>query len=56
MDTDLGRFLPDDLSDEAAAQIIDLLYAIALMLEIHYDGTLRRYYRQNNPRQIELWD
>jgi len=48
--------LPEHLSDEAAAKMIELLYQIAQSLENRYFAQIRRYYRQNNPRQIELWD
>lgn len=50
------HLLPDDLSDEAAAQIIELLSEIVRLLENQYAGQLIRYYHRPNPRQIELWD
>jgi hypothetical protein len=56
MHTDLDRLLPDDLSDEAAAQMLELLYEIARLLESQYAGQILRYYQRPNPRQIELWD
>ena len=36
--------LPSDLSDEAAAQLLDFLYEIAHLIEDHYAGQLHRYY------------
>ena len=56
MNTGPGHFLPDDLSDEAAAQMLELLYEIARLLESQYAGQILRYYQRPNPRQIELWD
>jgi hypothetical protein len=56
MDTELGRFLPDDLSDEAAAQMLELLYEIARLLESQYAGQILRYYQRHNPGQTEFWD
>lgn len=56
MNTELGRLLPDDLSDEAAAQMLELLYEIARLLENQYAGQLLRYYQRPHPTQIELWD
>lgn len=48
--------LPAELSDEAAAQILELLYELAAALESAYAGQLRRYYRtgQNRPEPPEL--
>ncbi len=41
--------LPMDLSDEAAASLIDFLYALTEALESHYCGQLLRYAHRNNP-------
>ena len=37
--------LPVDLSDEAAAKLIEFLYEFTETLESHYCGALTRYYR-----------
>lgn len=56
MNAEDNRILPDDLSDEAAAQMLELLYEIARRLESQYAAQLLRYYHRPDPRQIELWD
>ena len=48
--------LPSELSDEAAAQTLELLYEIARVLENHYAAQIRRYHSPPDPRQPELWD
>ena len=48
--------LPTDLSDEAAAKLLEFLQATALVLETHYAGQLRRYYHRPDERQQDLWD
>jgi len=48
--------LPHELSDEAAAALLELLYETARALEGHYAGQLHRYYQRPDPRQHELWD
>ena len=48
--------LPTDLSDEATAALLELLYEAARVVEHHYAGQLHRYYHQPDPRQHELWD
>ena len=35
---------PPELSDEAASQLLDLLYELTAALENHYAGQLRRYH------------
>jgi hypothetical protein len=57
--------LPEDLSDEAVAQLVECLYAIAGSLENCYFGQLRRHYQARcgdveavpeiDPRQRWLW-
>lgn len=47
--------LPDELSDEAIAQLIECLYDLACCLENHYAGQLQRYYASCDERQRELW-
>jgi hypothetical protein len=44
--------LPDELCDEAIAQLIECLYELARCLENHYAGQLWRYY---DAQQRELW-
>jgi hypothetical protein len=41
--------LPLDLSDEAATELIDFLYALTEALERHYCGQLLRYAHRNAP-------
>jgi hypothetical protein len=41
--------LPLELSDEAAASLIDFMYVLTEALESHYCGQLLRYDRRNNP-------
>ena len=48
--------LPHDLSDEAAAKLLEILYEIARIIENHYAGQLFRYYHPNDDRQPDLWD
>jgi hypothetical protein len=40
--------LPTDLSDEAAAQLLEFLYELATALENHYTGQLLRYYHRSD--------
>jgi len=47
--------LPDDLSDEAVAQLVESLYEIARALENHYAEQLHRHYHPVDTRQQELW-
>ena len=47
--------VPLDLSDEAAAKMIEFLYELAHLLESHYARQLLRYYNQTDERQPDLW-
>ena len=57
--------LPEDLSDEAVAVLVECLYEIARSLENRYLGQLRRHYQARlcdvepipeiDPRQRWLW-
>ena len=47
--------LPDELSDETVAALLELLYDIARLIENHYAGQLHRYYCAEHP-QPELDD
>ncbi|MGH8268460.1 MAG: hypothetical protein ACRES1_00240 [Steroidobacteraceae bacterium] len=41
--------LPLELSDEAAATLIDFLYTLTEALERHYTGQLLRYAHEHDP-------
>ena len=47
--------LPDELSDEAVAQLLECLYQIAHALESQYAAQLHRYYHRPDERQADLW-
>lgn len=47
--------LPDELSDEAAAQIVETLLEITRVIENHYAGQIMRYYEPQKHQQRELW-
>jgi len=47
--------LPRNLSDEAAAALLELLQEIARVLENHYAAQLRRYYQPHDDPQQEPW-
>jgi hypothetical protein len=42
--------LPMELSDEAAAQLLDFLYQLTEALERHYAGQLLRYAQEHRPK------
>ena len=46
--------VPLDLSDEAAARLIELLLEIAHRLENHYSEQLYRYHNAIDERQADL--
>ena len=46
--------LPVDLSDEAAAKLIEFLQEFTEALESHYYAQLMRYYRANHHLQQDL--
>lgn len=56
--------LPEEISDEAVAQLVECLYEFARCLENSYYGQLRRYYQIEcsepepaiDPRQRSLWN
>jgi len=48
--------LPDELSDEAAAKMLEFLYNTTRILESYYAGQLHRYYHRPDERQSNLWD
>jgi len=48
--------LPEHLSDEAAAQMLELLYTITQALENRYFAQIRRHYPETHPHQPDLWD
>jgi hypothetical protein len=47
--------LPTELSDEAAAKLLEFIYELARVLENHYAAQLRRYYHAGDERQCDLW-
>jgi len=47
--------LPDELSDEAAAQLLEWLYELTAQFESLYGAQLHRYYQCPDPRQQPLW-
>ena len=47
--------IPLDLSDEAAAKLIDFLLQVAHQLENHYSEHLYRYHNGTDERQADLW-
>ena len=51
--------LPDDLSNEAAAQLIQCLYEIARVIENRYFAQIRQHYdtpTTNDDQQLPLWE
>ncbi len=48
--------LPEELSDEAAAKMVEFLYELANVFESCYAGQLHRYYRHPDERQADLWE
>ncbi len=40
---------PPELSDEAAARMLDLLYELMTAFESHYAYQIRRYYQPESP-------
>ena len=47
---------PPELSDEAAAQMLDFLHELATAFENHYAFQLRRHRRPPPPRHPDLFD
>ena len=47
--------VPLDLSDEAAARLIDFLLEVAHRMENHYSEQLYRYHNAIDERQADLW-
>jgi len=47
--------IPDELTDQAAAQLLEFLYELARVLETHYAGQLHRYYARPDDDQFEPW-
>ena len=46
--------LPIELSDEAAATLVEFLHELTAALEQHYFAQLRRYYHHDRPSEPEL--
>jgi len=47
---------PHGLSDEAATQLLDLLYTLTTAFENHYADQLRRYAQHIDQSQPDLFD
>ena len=47
---------PPELSDEAASQLLAMLYELATAVENHYFLQLRRYHEPAMPPQPELFE
>ena len=47
--------VPHDLSDEAAAKMLEFLYEIAHRFENHYADQLDCYHNRTHQRQADLW-
>lgn len=47
--------LPEQLSDEAVAQLLECLYELARGIENHYTAQLLRYHHPTDQRQQPLW-
>ncbi len=45
-----------ELSDEAAAVVLNFLYALATAFEKHYYAQLRRYYEPDSRAQYDLFE
>ena len=61
MNTDNERDfeLPQGLSNETAAQLIECLYEIARLIENRYFAQIRQHYAQHtteHDEQLPLWD
>ena len=48
--------LPTELSDEAAAHLVETLLELARVVENHYAAQIRRYHAPFDDRQPDLWD
>ena len=47
---------PPDLSDKTATEMLDFLYQLTTAFENHYAAQLRRYYRQGDRSQADLFE
>ena len=47
---------PPELSDEAASQLLDLLYELTTAFENHYLHQLRRYHEPATPPHPDLFE
>lgn len=55
-DHDPRVLLATPISDEAAAQLVDILRELTDLLESHYYAQIRRYYQSDHDdRPIEIW-
>jgi len=46
--------LPVDLSDEAAAKLVEFLHELTAALERHYGAQLKRYYRATDSARCDV--
>jgi hypothetical protein len=53
-DTDPQLDVLDNLSDETAAQLLELLYALASLVESRYASQIRRHYQSCRDDQPQL--
>lgn len=47
--------LPTELSDEAVAKLLEVLYEFTTAIENHYAAQLHRYYNPPRDDQLQLW-
>ena len=47
---------PPELTDEAAAQMLDFLHELATAFENHYADQIRRFYHGYEPQHPDLFD
>ncbi len=48
--------LPTELTDEAAAHLLEFLYELAGALESQYADQLHRYYHPCDQRQVDIFE
>ncbi len=53
IDTKLIDILPDEISDETAHHLVNFMMELALTLENHYFGQIRRYDREHERNQVD---
>ena len=48
--------IPDQLNDEAAANLVHFLQGLARVLERYYAESIARHYQRRNEDFLSLWD